>query len=127
VSTAILVFTKTGAGGTDRVWFYNMKADGYSLDDKRTETGVSNIPDILERFHHADAETGRARTDQSFFVPKADIVSNGYDLSINRYKEVVYEQVQHDSPAVIMARLDELNTTIVNTMDELRGIIKWND
>lgn len=123
VSTAVLVFTKTGAGGTDKVWFYDMKADGYSLDDKRTETGVSDIPDILERFHHLEAEAGRARTEQSFFVPKANIVANNYDLSINRYKEAVYEKAQYDSPAVIMARLDELSLRIGEEMDKLRGIL----
>ena len=83
VSTAVLVFTKTGAGGTDKVWFYDMKADGFSLDDKRTEVKENDIPDIIARFHNLDAETDRKRTEQSFFVPKEEIAANGYALSIN--------------------------------------------
>jgi type I restriction enzyme M protein len=123
VSTAVLLFTKTGAGGTYKVWFYDMQADGYSLDDKRTETADSNIPDILARFTDLTNEEGRARTDRSFFVPKADIAANGYDLSINRYKEAVHEKVEYDSPLVIMARLDELSMSIADRMEELRGML----
>ena len=88
VSTAVLVFTKTGAGGTENVWFYDMKADGFSLDDKRSEIAENDIPDIIERFHHLDEEADRQRTEQSFFVPKQEIAENGYDLSINKYKKV---------------------------------------
>jgi type I restriction enzyme M protein len=129
VSTAILVFTKTGAGGTEKVWFYDMKADGYSLDDKRTEIQQNDIPDIITRFQalasHSEQseESSRARTEQSFFVDKADIASNNYDLSINRYKEVIYEKVHHDSPLEIMARLDELSLAIADKMEELRGML----
>ena len=83
VSTAVLVFTKTGAGGTDKVWFYDMKADGFSLDDKRSEISENDIPDIIERFHNLDAEESRERTEQSFLVPKQEIVDNGYDLSLS--------------------------------------------
>ena len=93
VSTAVLVFTKTGHGGTDNVWFYDMKADGFSLDDKRTETKENDIPDIVQRFHHLAEEQNRARTEQSFLVPKAEIAANGYDLSINKYKQVEYVPV----------------------------------
>ena len=93
VSTAILIFTKTGSGGTDRVWFYDMKADGFSLDDKRQEIADNDIPDIIERFNHLDAESDRARTEQSFFVPVEEIVANDYDLSINKYKECLKKYV----------------------------------
>ncbi len=123
VSTAVLVFTKTGAGGTDQVWYYDMKADGYSLDDKRSPIEVNDIPDILARFHNLEGEVDRKPTDQSFFVDKAAIVANDYDLSINRYKEVVYEKVEYDPPGVIMDRLDQLNLKIASKMEELRGLI----
>ena len=96
VSTAILVFTKTGTGGTDNVWFYDMKADGYSLDDKRQEIADCDIPDIINRFSNLEDEKDRERTEQSFFVPVDEIVANDYDLSINKYKEVVYEQVEYE-------------------------------
>lgn len=123
VSTAILVFTKTGAGGTDKVWFYDMKADGYSLDDKRNPVAANDIPDIIARFHNLAGEVDRAKTEPSFFVDKQAIVDNGYDLSINRYKEVIYEQVEYDPPEVIMARLDQLAGEIGTKMAELREMI----
>jgi type I restriction enzyme M protein len=123
VSTAVLVFTKTGAGGTDRVWFYDMRADGFSLDDKRSSIEADDIPDILERFHNLEGEVDRKPTEQSFFVDKAAIAGNDYDLSINRYKEVVYEKVDYDSPAVIMGRLDKLTADIASKVAELRGLI----
>jgi len=123
VSTAVLVFTKTGAGGTEKVWFYDMKADGFSLDDKRTPIEKNDIPDILARFRNLEGETGRKPTDQSFFVDKSAIVANDYDLSINRYKEVVYEKVNYDPPAVILDRLEQLNLDIDAKMQELRGLI----
>jgi len=123
VSTAILVFTKTDAGGTDQVWFYDMKADGYSLDDRRNPIDANDIPDILARFHNLEAEKDRKRTEQSFFVDKASIVENGYDLSINRYKEIVYEKVEYDPPSVILDRLDKLNAEIASKMQELRGML----
>ena len=106
VSTAILLFTKTNSGGTDDVWFYDMQADGYSLDDKRTpQPENSDLADILARWRNREAERKRARTDQSFLVPKAEIAGNDYDLSINRYKEVEYEAVEYDPPKVILERL----------------------
>jgi len=123
VSTAVLVFTKTGAGGTDKVWYYDMKADGYSLDDKRSPIEANDIPDILARFHNLEGEVDRKPTDQSFFVDKAAIVANDYDLSINRYKEIVYEKVEYDPPQVILDRLDKLNLEIASKMEELRGLI----
>ncbi|MDD4080687.1 MAG: class I SAM-dependent DNA methyltransferase [Eubacteriales bacterium] len=123
VSTAVLVFTKTGAGGTDKVWFYDMKADGFSLDDKRTEQPDSDIPDILKRFHALDGEEGRARTEQSFLVDKAEIVEKGYDLSINRYKEAVYEKVEYDPPFVIMERIEAINRQVESKLSDLRRLV----
>jgi len=123
VSTAVLIFTKTGAGGTDKVWFYDMKADGYSLDDKRSPIEENDIPDILARFHNLEGEVDRRPTEQSFLVDKSVIEENGYDLSINRYKVVVYEKVEYDAPGVIMERLDKLNLDIAAKMEELRGLI----
>ncbi len=101
VSTAILIFTKTGAGGTDKVWFYDMKADGYSLDDKRQEIEANDIPDIIERFNSLAAEADRKRTEQSFLVDVKEIVDNDYDLSINKYKEIEYEEVEYAHPSEI--------------------------
>ncbi|MFW5724085.1 MAG: type I restriction-modification system subunit M, partial [Halochromatium sp.] len=113
VSTAILLFTKTNSGGTDQVWFYDMRADGFSLDDKRApQPDKSDLPDILARWQHREAETERNRTEQSFLVPKAEIAGNDYDLSINRYKEVEYETVEYDPPAVILERLARLEEEI---------------
>lgn len=123
VSTAVLVFTKTGAGGTDKVWFYDMKADGFSLDDKRSAIEANDIPDILARFHNLEGETDHKPTEQSFLVEKSALEANDYDLSINKYKEVVYAKVDYDAPAVIMTRLDELSLDIASKMEELRGLI----
>ncbi|TZF90682.1 type I restriction-modification system subunit M [Cognatilysobacter lacus] len=129
VSTAILLFTKTNSGGTDHVWFYSMQADGYSLDDKRNPLDASkhelnNLPDLLKRWQHRDKEVGRARTEQSFLVPKAEIAANDYDLSINRYKQVVHEAVQHESPQKILVELKTLETEIMRGMEELEGMLK---
>jgi type I restriction enzyme M protein len=123
VSTAVLVFTKTGAGGTDKVWFYDMKDDGFSLDDKRSDILTNDIPDILARYHNLEGEADRKPTDQSFFVDKSAIEANDYDLSINKYKEVVYEKVEYDAPEVIMTRLDGLSLNIAAKMEELRGLL----
>lgn len=123
VSTAILVFTKTGAGGTDKVWFYDMKADGFSLDDKRSPIEANDIPDIIARFHNLDGEADRKPTEQSFLVDKAAISANDYDLSINKYKEIVYEKVEYDPPALIMERLDRLSLEIASKTEELRGLL----
>lgn len=123
VSTAILVFTKTGSGGTDQVWFYDMKADGYSLDDKRQEIADCDIPDIINRFNNPQAETGRARTEQSFFVPVDEIIANGFDLSVNKYKEVVYEKVEYEPTDVIMGRIEQIEVQIQTEMAELKKLL----
>ena len=124
VSTAILIFTKTGDGGTDKVWFYDMKADGLSLDDKRLPTADNDIPDIIERFNHLENETDRARTEQSFFVPVEDIIANDYDLSINKYKEVVYEKVEYEPTDVILGRIEEIEESIQKEMAELKKLLQ---
>lgn len=123
VSTAIMIFTKTGTGGTDKVWFYDMKADGYSLDDKRNPIEDNDINDIVERFSNLDKEEDRKRTEQSFFVPVEEIRDNGYDLSINKYKEIEYEEVKYDSPQEIMLRIRELEMEITAGIEELAGMI----
>ena len=139
VSTAIVLFTKTNSGGTDYVCFYDVDADGWSLDDKRTpllaenklgptpsialspeEHGKNNLPDILARWHlREDTERGRPRTAQSFCVQKAQIAAQDYDLSINRYKELVHEGLEHRSPKEILARLRQLEEEIEEDMQEL--------
>jgi type I restriction enzyme M protein len=124
VSTAIMLFTKTNSGGTDNVWFYDMSADGYSLDDKRTpQPDKSDIPDILARWQKLQAEKDRPRTAQSFLVPKAEIVANDYDLSLNRYKEVEHQATEHDAPKVILARLAALEAEIAKGRTELEGML----
>ena len=110
VSTAILMFTKTGNGGTDKVWFYDMKADGFSLDDKRQPIGDNDIPDIINRFHQLADEADRKRTEQSFFVPFDEIKANDFDLSINKYKEIEYEKVEYEPTAVILEKIKALET-----------------
>tara|TARA_R110002049_G_scaffold209615_2_gene380527 strand:+ start:5014 stop:6489 length:1476 start_codon:yes stop_codon:yes gene_type:complete len=124
VSTAVLFFTKTGTGGTDNVWFYNMQADGYTLNDQRTETKDNDIPDIVTRYNNLNGEAKRKRTDKSFFVPVAEIVSNDWNLSINRYKEVVYEEVFYRSPASIITEIKALNTERDATLLTLEGLLK---
>jgi type I restriction enzyme M protein len=144
VSTAILLFTKTGIGGTHHVWFYEVTADGWSLDDKRTpllpddklgprpvaalsndDRGKNNLPDALVRWHARDSdEHSRGRTDQSFCVPKADIVAQGYDLSLNRYKEVIHDQVDHRPPLEIIADLERLEFEIQQGLSDLRAQLK---
>jgi type I restriction enzyme M protein len=144
VSTAILLFTKTNSGGTDCVWFYDMQADGWSLDDKRqplldeaklgstpasplneVEHPKNNLPDALARWAQRDgSERRQPRTAQSFCVPKADIAAQDYDLSLNRYKEVVHEAVEHEKPLEIMARLKGLESEILKGMAELEGMLK---
>lgn len=124
VSTAIMIFTKTEHGGTDNVWFYDMKADGYSLDDKRSPVAENDIPDIISRFHNQEAEKERERTEQSFFVPKQEIVDNDYDLSINKYKKTEYKPVEYPPTSEIMAELRELEKQINKEMDELEELLK---
>lgn len=124
VSTAIIIFTKTGAGGTDKVWFYDMEADGYSLDDKRQPIDKNDIPDIINRFNNLDKEVNRKRTEKSFFVPKEEIVKNDYDLSINRYKEIEYEEVEYEEPSVILDKIQTLENEILAGLNELKEMIK---
>lgn len=124
VSTAVLIFTKTNAGGTDNVWFYDMKADGYSLDDKRSEVKENDIPDIIERFHNLEGETGRKRTEQSFMIKKDDIVANDYDLSINKYKEVEYVPVEYPPTSEILSSIEDLETEIQKELAELERLLK---
>ena len=142
VSTAILFFTKTNSGGTDYVWFYDMEADGWSLDDKRqpllsedklgcgavlvdAEHAKNNLPDVVARWGERNgAERDRARTAQSFCVPFADIAANGFDLSLNRYKEVVHEEVDHVPPKQILAELHALEAEITQGLRELEEMLR---
>jgi type I restriction enzyme M protein len=143
VSTAILFFTKTESGGTDHVWFYDVTADGWSLDDKRAplldeeklgcvsaetlsadEHGKNNLPDVLARWaERGGSEHERARTEQSFCVPRDEIAAEGYDLSLNRYKEIVYEEVEHRPPAEIIAEIERLEEEIRAEVEELKGMV----
>jgi len=124
VSTAIVIFTKTNNGGTDNVWFYDMQADGYSLDDKRSEVKTNDIPDILARFaEKGGTESKRARTDKSFLVPFDEIKENDWDLSINRYKEIVYEEVEYDAPAVIIEQIEALDKERAEALKALKGML----
>ena len=125
VSTAILVFTKTEHGGTDNVWFYDMKADGFSLDDKRTVVSENDIPDIIKRFKNREQEIDRKRTEQSFMVPKQEIVDNGYDLSINKYKQVEYEKIEYPATSEILANIKALDKEIAKEMEELEAML-WD-
>ena len=123
VSTAILIFTKTEHGGTDNVWFYDMTADGFSLDDKRSPVEENDILDIIERFKNLDKETDRKRTEKSFMVPKKEIEENGYDLSINKYKEVEYIPVEYPPTSEIMANICDIEKEISKEMDELEKLL----
>lgn len=123
VSTAVLVFTKTAAGGTGNVWFYDMQADGFSLDDKRTPVAQNDIPDIIARFAAPEKEKDRARTEQSFFVQKEEIVANGYDLSLNKYKQVEYTPVEYPPTQQLMTELHELEMQISAGLAELEEIL----
>ncbi|MDQ0276523.1 type I restriction enzyme M protein [Arthrobacter silviterrae] len=125
VSTAILFFTKTNAGGTENVWFYDVKSDGFSLDDKRTPLGSDDLTDVYNRWMtRSTTELTRARTDQSFTVPRSEIEANDYDLSLNRYKEIEYDEVDHKSPEEILGALDDLEASILAGMAELRELLK---
>ena len=124
VSTAIVIFTKTGHGGTDNVWFYDMKADGFSLDDKRSPQEANDIPDIVARFNNIEAEAERERTEQSFLVPKDEIVGNGYDLSINKYKQSTYVEEVYPHPTEILTEINELEREIQDGLRELEAMIE---
>ncbi len=123
VSTAILFFTKTDSGGTDQVWFYDVQADGFSLDDKRNPIDANDLPDVLARWQNLAEEGSRTRTDQSFLVPKADIVAQGYDLSLNRYKEIVHDDVEHRPPLEIIADIEKLEDEIARGLEELKAML----
>ena len=123
VSTAIIVFTKTGQGGTDNVWFYDMKADGYSLDDKRSPIDQNDIPDIVERFNNLDKEITRERTEQSFFVPKDEITSNDYDLSINKYKKTEYVAVEYPPTSEILDEIEKINKQVDEEFKQLKALL----
>jgi type I restriction enzyme M protein len=126
VSTGILVFTKTASGGTDYVWFYDMTADGYSLDDKRNPIQDNDIPDILQRWDNIKGEAKRSRTDKSFMVPVKDIRDNNYDLSINRYKEVVYQQKKYEKPDVIIEQIERLDEERKKLLKDLKQLLIEN-
>ncbi len=121
VSTAILIFTKTNAGGTDKVWFYDMKADGFSLDDKRTPIAENDIPDVIARFKNMNGEKSRTRKEQSFLVSVEEIRNNDYDLSINKYKEMEKVKVEYEKPEVVMGRIEALQTEINAAIDEFKS------
>ncbi len=124
VSTGILIFTKTNHGGTDQVWFYDMQADGFSLDDKRSPINENDIPYIIERFRNGDRETERARTEKSFFVPKQEITDNDYDLSINKYKKQEYVPVEYPPTGEILEQIFELERQIGEELEELKEMLE---
>ena len=125
VSTAIMIFTKTTQGGTDKVWFYDMTADGFSLDDQRQPVKENDIPDIIKRFNNrnSEEEQNRDRREKSFFVSKEELVENDYDLSINKYKEIVVEKKEYEKPEVILKRVIEMEYEIQQKLKELEEII----
>jgi type I restriction enzyme M protein len=124
VSTAILFFTKTNSGGTDEVWFYDVQADGLSLDDKRNPVEANDLPDVLSRWRsRTTTERDRPRTQKSFTVPKADIVTHDYDLSLNRYKEIVHDEAEYRPPLEIIADIEALEGEIAKGLAELKGML----
>lgn len=123
VSTAILFFTKTNSGGTENVWFYDVRADGFSLDDKRNPVEANDLSDVLNRWQNLADEKDRARTEQSFLVPKADIVAQGHDLSLNRYKEIVHDEIEHRAPLDIIADIEILEDEITKGLAELKAML----
>jgi len=123
VSTAILFFTKTDSGGTDDVWFYDVQADGFSLDDKRNPVEANDLADVLERWGARTSERERARTEQSFCVPKADIVAHGYDLSLNRYKEIVHDDAGHRPPLHIIADIEVIEAELAHGLANLKAAL----
>ena len=123
VSTAVMIFTKTNHGGTDNVWFYDMQAEGFSLDDKRAPIAANDIPDIIARFKNLAGEKDRQRTDKSFLVPKDEIFANDYDLSINKYKKVEYVAEEYPTPLEIMTDLNELEMQTTAGLAELEKML----
>ncbi len=141
VSTCIVIFTKTNSGGTDNVWYYDLQSDGYSLDDKRNnllevyklgpnavlsseEHEENNLPDALKRWKNRADESSRKRTDQSFLVPKEEIVNNEYDLNLNSYKEFVYEEIIYDPPEQIISDLLDIEKDVQKNLHELNDLLK---
>ena len=125
VSTGIMIFTKTGQGGTDKVWFYDMAADGFSLDDQRQPIKENDIPDIIKRFNdrNSEEEQNRSRTEKSFFVPLEEIKKNDYDLSINKYKKTEYTPIKYDKPVEILNRIMLMENELQQKLKELEGIL----
>ena len=124
VSTAVLLFTKTNSGGTDHVWFYDVQADGFSLDDKRNPIEANDLPDVVKRWKsRTGSEIERARTDRSFCVAKADIVAQGYDLSLNRYKETIHDEVEHRPPLEIITEIEKIENEIADGLAELKVML----
>jgi len=123
VSTAIVIFTKTEGHKSQKVWFYDMKNDGYTLNDNRTPCDGSDLPDIMARFANLEGEAERTRTEQSFFVPTSEIEANDYDLSINRYKEIVYEKVEYEKPTKILDDIDVIEKQIAEGLVALRKMV----
>lgn len=124
VSTAVLIFTKTNCGGTDKVWFYDMKADGFSLDDKRTAINDNDIPDIVKRYHDMADEASRSRKEQSFLVPVDEIRQNDYDLSINKYKEIERVKVEYESVESLLTQLDNIEAEYVKGYGRLAKMLE---
>lgn len=124
VSTAILIFTKTNAGGTDKVWFYDMQADGYSLDDKRDPVKENDIPDLQARFSNLKAEEKRTRKDKSFFVTKQELIEEDYDLSLNKYKEIEREVIVYEKPEIVLNRIEQLEKAIQDALQEFKKSVK---
>ena len=124
VSTGILIFTKTTTGGTNNVWFYDMTADGFSLDDKRQPIKENDIPDIINRFKNLELEKERKRTDKSFLVSKEEIVNNDYDLSINKYKEIIQEKIEYEKPQVILQQIIDMEDEFQKNLKELKELLK---
>jgi type I restriction enzyme M protein len=127
VSTAIMIFTKTGAGGTENVWFYDMKADGYSLDDKRQPIEANDIPDIVARFTNLDEESDQKRTNHSFLVPVEELRENDFDLSINKYKKIEYEEMDYETTTFILEKMEKLEKEIVHGINELKVLLEGKE
>ena len=124
VSTAVLIFVKTNkVGNTKKVWFYDMEADGYSLNDNRTQIEDNDIPDIIEAFKNLSDQEDKSRTGKSFMVDKEEIAENDYDLSINKYKEIEYEEVEYDPPQVIIGRIESMEREIQDGLEDLKKIL----
>lgn len=121
VSTAILIFTK--GGETNNIWFYDMKADGYTLDDKRNKVAETDLPDIVERFKRRNTKTDTDRKAKYFFIPKKEIVNNNYDLNLSTYKEEVYEEIVYEKSEVIMSKLENLEMDIQKGLKELKELM----